>query len=769
MERGAREGWRRLVGNRCAGRGRTLVAVGWNGTVLRSDDGHAAQWSAVRESAGADLLGIAALGDGRTLVAVGANGTVLRSEDGGWNWSSQRTDTHLDLRSVSAIQATSRFVAVGAGALRLLQVAEPATPAVAASQIRLDRNDRQLSLQWRYPSGDNVDCRRVLLRTGGNDDKYDRSVDSAPARVPGTAQPTFSLTWNPETKDFSPPKTFRYDLECVDKGLNVTWRQRLDNNPQYWNPDGPPIVRLMAWFGGLQLEQKMGIGVGAASALWALALASVFFCWPALLVEFHERLPEPQSTDGVRKGLDKLSAGTASVVGLVCRSLLGYLGTSPRALDAWIAKRAGTVRRRFKAQAVVADRLDAVDLPVKLNETVLTQPWNELGRLAGEQVMSLLITGPGGAGKTTLACAIGRRALGDDGRRPLAGRLMLPLLCETDVSEEATKPEGLCSVIAGALRDVIGEPRPISIRLAKALLRKGRVVVIFDGMSERSVTTHTAFDPTRQGFPITHLIVTSREHAYAGIRTVMECQEIPPEALFDFIKRYLATKAHDRSSERQDPDVLFDACADLSRLLRDQPTTPLLATMWGDEITADGKAGHLMIDSVAELMDRYVRRVLRPTAQGNAAMIERLRADAVAIARRELGDNFRPENVTRADALNALRELDVNEPDKRIALLETSRLLEAPSADSDVVHITPDPVAEHIVARSYTEALGSSLADWRGLLAKLRRQNMPVGFLAALRACGRHSSYGRPVPQAIRDVLEKTGSVPDNSAQRDAV
>jgi hypothetical protein len=231
----------------------------------------------------------------------------------------------------------------------------------------------------------------------------------------------------------------------------------------------------------------------------------------------------------------------------------------------------------------------------------------------------------------------------------------------------------------------------------------------------------------------------------------MECLQIPSESLFDFIKRYLAARTAHGGQQPPEPDALFDACADLTRLLRDTPTTPLLATMWADEIAA---AGRPTIDSVAELMDRYVRRLLRPTTQDNEATIERLRLDATAIAQRELGRDFRPGNVTRADALQMVRDMDANEPERRVGLLERSRLLEATSADSDQVHIAPDPVAEHRVARARVEALGGNAAEWRRFLAELRRQGMPEGFVGALRACSRHGVYGRSVPAQIRGVLE---------------
>jgi len=55
---------------------------------------------------------------------------------------------------------------------------------------------------------------------------------------------------------------------------------------------------------------------------------------------------------------------------------------------------------------------------------------------------------------------------------------MLPLLVETDVADEAGKPDGNYPYLAGLLRAAVNEERAISVPLTRALLRSGRVLVV---------------------------------------------------------------------------------------------------------------------------------------------------------------------------------------------------------------------------------------------------------------------------------------------------
>ncbi|WP_051377760.1 WD40/YVTN/BNR-like repeat-containing protein [Derxia gummosa] len=110
------------------GNGR-LVAVGERGTVIQSTDG-GGSWSAVTMATGssaptADLAavaygsydingGTATLTSINTFVAVGANGTILRSTDGGSTWTDISSTAGAGGSNLTGVAYTSRFVAVDA-------------------------------------------------------------------------------------------------------------------------------------------------------------------------------------------------------------------------------------------------------------------------------------------------------------------------------------------------------------------------------------------------------------------------------------------------------------------------------------------------------------------------------------------------------------------------------------------------------------------------------------------------------------------------------
>jgi len=415
------------------------------------------------------------------------------------------------------------------------------------------------------------------------------------------------------------------------------------------------------------------------------------------------------------------------------------------------------MRDRFTRLKVVEDRRIALDLPITLDGAHLVQPWSALDLLFRKPSVSLLIAGPGGSGKTTLACRIGCRALGEEGT-PLGGIFCLPLLIDRDLEISETG-DGFLPFLTGALRAMVGIPR-LSSRLAEMLLRSGRVLVIVDGLSERNEATRRAFDPTRPGFPIMRLIVTSRDTEHERMSAVIETLAIPRDALYSFISRYIEEATARKeietplASEKESPSVadIYDACAQLKRLLRDKPTTPLFAAMWVEEVMRSGGAAAERIWNVAELIDSYVERLLTPAAGGNAVHLDNLRLDLVAIASRELGDGLSPSWLTRTHVLDALRERLADGPEKRIDILLDSRLIESDSRNSELIRVALDPIAEHLVARSRVESIAGDARKWRSFLDLLKRRGSPTGVVEAVRACLEARGYGHkahPVPDAV--------------------
>jgi len=434
-------------------------------------------------------------------------------------------------------------------------------------------------------------------------------------------------------------------------------------------------------------------------------------------------------------------------------------------------------RSRFTRLKIVQDRRIALDLPIMLDGSRLDHPWSALDALFRKPSVSLLITGPGGAGKTTLACRIGCRAMGEEGTPP-GGVMCLPLLIDRDL-EPSEAGDGFVPCLAGALRALVGTPR-LSSKLTEALVRSGRILVIVDGLSERNKNTRRAFDPTRPDFPIMRLIVTSREVERGSMGSVMETLAIPPDSLYSFIARYIdeaiaineiETQLSYEGHRASEADI-HEACAQLKRLLRDKPTTPLFAAMWAEEITRSGETASRRIQSVAELIDSYVERLLAPAAGGNAVHLDSLRLDLVAIATRELGEELTPGWLTRTHILDALRDRRADSPERRIDILLGSRLLEADSRNQELIRIALDPIAEHMVARSRVEAMAGDTKKWRSFLEVLRRRGWPAGFVEAVRTCLEARGYGHqihPIADAVlRELLVAGHSGRAASATRPA-
>jgi len=510
-------------------------------------------------------------------------------------------------------------------------------------------------------------------------------------------------------------------------------------------------LRYWAWIKLAPVWLQLSVALALAIMLWSSFLLGIWILAPWLLVKLYEKLPGQKVIDELADLTAKPTMGLSKLLRLIGSAALIRLGTSRRALDGWVGRAASEVRDRFSRLKVVQERQIALNLPAKLNGSTLEQPWSALDALFRKHTTSLLIVGPGGSGKTTLALRIARHCLGEEGA-PLGGHLCLPLLIDRDL--EATEAsDGLLVHMAGALRAMAGLPR-LSIGLGEALLRSGRVMVIADGLSERSQATRHLLDPGRLNFPIMRFIVTSRSAEQGNVDSVLETLTIPPDALYSFIASYVdAMSKSDPSICLSDADIL-EACAGLIRLLRTTPTTPLFASMWAEEIGRSGQAAARAIHSVAELIDSYVDRLLSPVAGDNAMRLDGLRLDLVAIADEELRESLTPGWLTRAQVLGVLCERAEENPDERIRVLLESKLLETDSFKPELMRISMDTIAEHLVAREKMEELAGDIKKWQSFLSDLDAQGRPAGFRDALRACIDHRAYGRSVPNVIRNMLQ---------------
>ena len=239
--------------------------------------------------------------------------------------------------------------------------------------------------------------------------------------------------------------------------------------------------------------------VGLTVLLWIAIVATLYWLRPIRLLQLHETISRSSNFDENAKTFDKFTFGAATVLSWIAKLSILLLGTSNRALDAWIREHANQARARFASLPAVRERRIALDLPVTINGERKDEPWSELKRLFSDNApASILITGPGGAGKTTLAFRVCSQVLGTPDRAPIGNCCILPIIVEADVPEEATKPGGFYPFLAGLIRSAVNQNRRISVPLATALMRSGRVLLVVDGLSEKSIVSARVFDPAER-------------------------------------------------------------------------------------------------------------------------------------------------------------------------------------------------------------------------------------------------------------------------------
>ena len=114
--------------------------------------------------------------------------------------------------------------------------------------------------------------------------------------------------------------------------------------------------------------------------------------------------------------------------------LFSFFKFRPRVLDAWVKKNIPSARERFELKKTVQER--SIHIPVAAtldnqDSSVITA--HHLKPTFNRNRACLLISGEGGAGKTSLACQVGRWVMSDDSEKCPAQHLMLPVLIEEEL------------------------------------------------------------------------------------------------------------------------------------------------------------------------------------------------------------------------------------------------------------------------------------------------------------------------------------------------
>ena len=379
----------------------------------------------------------------------------------------------------------------------------------------------------------------------------------------------------------------------------------------------------------------------------------------------------------------------------------------------------------------------------------------------------LVITGEGGAGKTSLACQIAQWGL----QNQLTPHRLLPVLIETELDEQ----KSLFEAIRGQLNALTNQPEPIAPELLEKLLHRQRILVIVDHLSEMSAATRKQITPELADFPAKALVVTSRlNESLGGVpKTILEPLRIEGSRLSRFMDAYL--ECREKRGLFEDEDY-FGACRRLSRMVGQRNITALLARLYADQMIEQQEgAGGSLPASVPELMLSYLNQLNRPIEPANQRDYLQVKQDAQRVAWECLKHTYRPITATKADVLAALAAQDAQAAPERLSYLETRLRLVQTLEPGDKVRIVLDPLAEYLAALCLVDYCRENPEEhWRQFLTSidpvLEATNASPetiqGFLLAVRDCCLLKQKEALVPEQTPEILARKAGLDPEELRR---
>jgi HEAT repeat protein len=484
---------------------------------------------------------------------------------------------------------------------------------------------------------------------------------------------------------------------------------------------------------------KRGRWVGSIlTNRWLFAVAIYGLTWLALFWFAPLRLLALSET------LDSVKVRLPWLDGPLCLGNLVLLRYHKRVLDAWVASHLGSARASFGARRTVQDRKVHIPLPVILNDRTISQLTpGDLRPIFTRHRSQLLISGEGGAGKTSLACVLAEWAMSEASELRIANHRMLPILIEENIelpldASDSSIRSAFLAAIQGQLMTLIDIDVPTPDPFFERLLRRQRLLVIVDHLSEMNEVTRRAVRPDSPQFLPSALIVTARTPDMISkvIATTLEPLRIQGDRTVSFLDAYF--KQRGKSDLFPTDADLFEACQLLARMVGRRNITVLLAKIYAEQLIykRESVETEVLPTNIPDLMLSYINELNRSLTVDR--LDERLlHRTASIIAWECLRQSFRAAPALRTTVLAACGDGGEN----ILAYLETRiHLVETIGAARDKVRITLDPLAEYLAAIHVVE---HAVASFEERLSEISDAAPIEGFLLAVK-----DSYLAKVPGA---------------------
>ncbi|MBZ5615886.1 MAG: hypothetical protein LAO23_17910 [Acidobacteriia bacterium] len=349
------------------------------------------------------------------------------------------------------------------------------------------------------------------------------------------------------------------------------------------------------------------------------------------------------------------------------------------------------------------------------------------------------IVGPGGAGKTTLARQIGQWAFQNGPGTGLGDHPMLPVWVDEELHPEKNP---LPAVVKGKLLAALPD-QEIEDDLFSALLKKQRLLVFVDRLSERSPVTQRYIETIYRSVRIGCLVLTSRTPlTIDGSQSVcIYPQPLNSATLLNFMTGLLAVfltdASHDELGRRTKPFSsiqeqlkLGERLAALIRLRtqegeEDVPLVPLPVRLFVEQAVRLLQTGSELNELPRSLPDVYLRHLRQVNPEDPSAQHfldkDRMLKVAKILGKTAVGKDYVPKEFSRNDAIAELKaagEVVSASSDPTVRLRMNGVLLEKPEGIDTRLRFALDPVAEFLAAAAYAEECGSDTDQWNKVLSQ---------------------------------------------------
>ncbi len=485
-------------------------------------------------------------------------------------------------------------------------------------------------------------------------------------------------------------------------------------------------------------------------------------------------LPYFSDHERVRKSwIQSVKEGDSAFAHLPSRVYQDFI-QFPDCLDLWIDLHKDILEAALKRTDLYKKSQGYMELPVRLDHPVggelfkEPQPQSFQPLFRGARCV-VSIVGEGGTGKTMLVSRLAQMAFASKVEERLMPHRSIPVALEGELDD-------LVESTSHILKEMLGV-ETIDLRLVEALLKRKRLLVIIDALSERSQDTQGYVTSLfEKGVPVNVLITTSRLMPDFGSTAVRYCwPEILDEGrVVKFIGDYLRSKdSYSEFKGRPTVNLAERVLTVVESGGERLSVTPLLLKWYLEnaisrvQSTGSLKAIETLPLSIPEIILEYLRGI-NPEDNGTESEIseELLIEGAQILAHCSLGDNCIPKDfrrdVTEQEFTNHPRfEQSAQMIDRFIA---NGILAQRTTGDTQFLRFTFNPMAEYLGAMySIKTSLPGQPEQWNQWVGSLQDlEGYPrniKGFLVALEECCRIYQNDYNIPLLFLDVgnQPKTG------------